>query len=423
MSQYFIHVSDDGSDGINGYDANLGGMSNLFYSLINHKFDIFYGFIYYIIMMFIRKQEIRTFLSQKRVLVIYGPRRVGKTTLVEKYLRSIGNKEKIKYDVGDDIELRRILGGEQRKDILQYALPYQMIVIDEAQQIPHIGIAAKMMIDAFPEKQIILTGSSSFDLSQNIGEPLTGRQYTLTLLPIAQSELSENAFEKKQSLENFLIFGSYPEVLSTDDILKKERILRELISSYLLKDILALDRLRSPDLLIDITKCLAFQVGNEVSYNEIAQTVRTDVKTVQRYIDVLEKSFVVKKVRAYSTNQRNEISKQMKYYFIDNGVRNAVISQFQGLSNRNDIGALWENFIFMECLKKNNLAQTHDAFYFWRTKSQVEIDIIRESEGVLTAYECKFSKNSSANFRIFKNLYPTAKTQVINRENYLDFVG
>lgn len=374
-------------------------------------------------MIFKRRQDVARSVSPKRVLVIYGPRRVGKTTLVKEYLAALPKEISVKYDVGDDIALRRLLGSEQRKDILDYARPYDTIVLDEAQQIPNIGIAAKIMIDEFPDKTIILTGSSSFDLAQHVGEPLTGRHYTLTLLPIAQEEVSGNSFEKKQHLEDFLLFGSYPEVLSTDSRTEKERILKELVSSYLFKDILALDRLRSPDLLIDITRCLAFQIGNEVSFNEIARTVKTDVKTVQRYIDVLEKAFVIKRVRAYTTNQRNEIAKRMKFYFYDTGVRNAVIGQFNILASRNDIGALWENFIFMELVKRSGFADARDTYYFWRTTSQKEIDIVKESGGALTAYECKFSSQSSKHFRAFGELYPHAKTHVINKDNYLELLA
>ncbi|PIR87808.1 MAG: hypothetical protein COU10_02705 [Candidatus Harrisonbacteria bacterium CG10_big_fil_rev_8_21_14_0_10_45_28] len=372
-------------------------------------------------MTFQRKQKIEDFLSPKRVLIIYGPRRIGKTTLLKQYLANVQDK-KIRLDNGDDLDLRRALGSQKRKEILDYARPYDVIAIDEAQQIPNIGLAAKMMIDEFPGKIIILTGSSSFDLSQQAGEPLTGRHYTLTLLPIAQSEIGENSFQKKQQLEDFLIFGLYPEILSTDDRTEKIRMLRELVSSYLFKDILALDRLRSPELLLDITKCLAFQVGNEVSLNEIARTVKSDVKTVQRYVDVLEKSFVVKKIRAYSTNQRNEIAKQVKYYFYDTGVRNALIGAFNAVNLRDDVGALWENFIFMELYKKSFFGNSGEQYYFWRTKTQREIDIITEAGGKIKAYECKFSRAESKNVKAFTALYPNARVTIINKDNYLDFI-
>lgn len=370
-------------------------------------------------MEFQRRQLVSIHISPKRALVIYGPRRVGKTTCVKQFLAEIKDK-RVKYDVGDDLALRKLFNGELRKDILDYARPYEVIVIDEAQQIEKVGLAIKMVVDEFPEKIIILTGSSSFDLAQNLGEPLTGRKYTLTLLPLAQVELQLSDYEKRSYLEDFLIFGAYPEVLLTDDRTVKIKILQELVASYLFKDILALDKLRSPELLLDITKCLAFQVGNEVSFNEIARTVGADIKKVQRYVDVLEKSFVIKRVRAFSRNPRNEISKKAKYYFYDTGVRNAVIDQFNPLVNRNDIGALWENFIFMELLKTSNLAEKRDLFYFWRNKSGAEIDIVIESGGQLEAIECKWNKSDSKGLSTFLSLYPQAKTMVINSTNYLD---
>src|SRR3990167_5055834 len=301
-------------------------------------------------MEFIRKQSIESNISPKRALIIFGPRRVGKTTLLQFYLKRHESEDgcaRIFSSTGDDFILRELFQSEKLKNILDFARPYDVIALDEAQFIPSIGLGIKMIIDAFPEKTIILTGSSFFDLSEKIGEPLTGRHFTMTLFPLSQGEISASAFELKNSISDFLVYGCYPEILLEEDKQKKIRILTELVSSYLFKDVLALDAIRSPDLLLDIVKCLAFQVGSEVSLNEIAQTVKTDSKPVGRYIDVLQKMFVVRKVRGFSRNLRNEISKKAKYYFLDNGVRNAVIGQFNELSLRNDIGALWENFIYM----------------------------------------------------------------------------
>lgn len=370
---------------------------------------------------FKRKQNIENEITPKRVLVIYGPRRIGKTTMLEAYLKKISGK-KVYYGVGDDARLHEIFKPEYRKEILDFARPNDVIALDEAQYIPSIGIGAKMMIDAFPEKNIILTGSSSLDLSNKIGEPLTGRHFTLTLFPLSQGEMEGSKVELKWDLENFLIYGSYPEVLLEPDIQKKIKLLNELTSSYLFKDVLMLEAIKYPELLKDILKCAAFQVGNELSLNEISVTVKTDVKTVGRYLDLLEKMFIIKKVRGFSRNLRNEISKKSKYYFLDNGVRNAVISQFNPLSLRNDIGALWENFIFMELIKKSNLAGAFDTYYFWRTHTKQEIDIIKESNGALTAIECKWSKDTSSPPQLWKDTYPGATFQVINNENYLDHI-
>jgi predicted AAA+ superfamily ATPase len=367
-----------------------------------------------------RKQSIENSLAPKRVLVIYGPRRVGKTTVLKKYLST--QKGRILYSTGDDIMIRQIFSSEQRAKILDFAESYDIIGIDEAQQIPHIGLGIKMIIDEFPDKNIILTGSSSFDLSREVGEPLTGRHFELLLLPIAQGEIGLGKFELNSQIEKFLLYGAYPEVLSQPDQNSKTRILKELVSSYLFKDVLALDRIKSPNLLLDITKCLAFQIGNEVSHNEIAKIVGANVKTVARYIDLLEKMFIVKRVRGYSKNLRNEIAKKAKYYFIDLGVRNAVISNFNPLDSRNDIGGLWENFIFMELLKKSNAGKNSEEFYFWRTHTGQEIDLIRDSEKGLEAIEIKWNKDNVKEPALWKKTYPESSFLVISRNNYLDIL-
>jgi len=370
-------------------------------------------------MKFKRKQSIELALEPKRILVVYGPRRVGKTTLLQAYLNEQQGR-KVFYANGDDARLREIFEQEYMKEILDFARPNDIIALDEAQQISSIGIGAKMIIDAFPEKNIILTGSSSLDLSQKIGEPLTGRHFTMTLLPLAQIEMDVNRFELKNSLEDFLLYGSYPEVLNEPNVQKKIKILNELVSSYLFKDVLMFDIIKYPDLLNNVLKCIAFQVGCEVSLNEVAKTAGTDVKTVARYLDLLEKMFIIKKVRGFSRNLRNEISKKAKYYFLDNGIRNAVISQFNPLSLRDDIGALWENFIFMELLKKSAIDGKFDTYYFWRTHTGQEIDIIRESNGSLEAIECKWSENKLKLPLSWTKSYPDATFRIINRDNYLD---
>ncbi|MDO8582132.1 MAG: ATP-binding protein [bacterium] len=375
-------------------------------------------------MEFIRKQAIKGNISPHRALIIYGPRRVGKTTVLQSYLNTAeakNNYPRIFSSTGDDFTLRELFHSEKLKDIMDFARSYDCIAIDEAQFIPSIGLGSKMIIDAFPEKALILTGSSSFKLSEKIGEPLTGRHFTLTLLPLSQSEMRASRFELKNALSDFLIYGSYPEVLLEQDKKKKAKILTELVSSYLFKDVLALEKIKSPNLLLDVVKCLAFQIGNEVSLNEIARTVKTDVKTVDRYIDILEKMFVVKRVRGFSRNLRNEISKKAKYYFLDNGVRNAVIAQFNDLTLRNDVGALWENFIFMELIKKSSIEGSVDSLYFWRTHTGQEIDIVKESNGVLTAIECKWSAKNVVPPPLWTAAYPSASFLTLHKENYLEY--
>ncbi|MFA5248486.1 MAG: ATP-binding protein [Patescibacteria group bacterium] len=370
--------------------------------------------------IFKRKQNIEKSLAPKRVLVIYGPRRVGKTTILKKYLST--QKGRILYSTGDDIAIRQIFESEERSKILNFAESYDIIGIDEAQQIPHIGLGIKMIIDEFPEKNIILTGSSSFDLSREVGEPLTGRHFELLLLPIAQREMGLGKFELENQIEKYLLYGSYPEVLLETDSNAKVRILKELISSYLFKDVLALDKIKSPNLLLDITKCLAFQIGNEVSHNEIANTVGANTKTVARYIDLLEKMFVVKKVRGYSKNLRSEIAKKSKYYFLDLGIRNAVIANFNPLDTRDDVGGLWENFIFMEMFKKSNSDEKLEEFYFWRTHSGQEIDIVKDSERGLEAFEVKWKKDKVKEPLLWKKTYPKSSFTVISKNNYLDIL-
>ena len=373
-------------------------------------------------MKFARKQNIASVIEPKRALVIYGPRRVGKTTMLNDYIKTQTDK-KIFSSTGDDIKLRQVFQSEDRDQILDFSRPYDLVAIDEAQFIPSIGLGTKMMVDTFPEKNIILTGSSSLDLSNNIGEPLTGRHFTLTLLPLSLGEMTASRFEIENDLEKLLIYGSYPEVLSEPDPEKKKKILMELVASYLFKDVLALEAVRSPDTLLNIVKCLAFQVGSEVSINEVAKTSKTDVKTTNKYIDLLEKMFIIKKVNGFSRNLRNEISKKAKYYFLDNGIRNAIISQFNPLSLRDDIGALWENFIFMELVKKSNINESFDNYYFWRTHTGQEIDIIKESNGSLTAIECKWSVANKVTVpTLWNETYPNTNFEIINKGNYLDYI-
>lgn len=372
-------------------------------------------------MEFKRIQTIEKELVSKRVLIIYGPRRIGKTTLVKTFAEKNNNK-KVLFSVGDDMRLQKLFNSGFRKEILEWAISYEILIIDEAQYIKNIGQAIKMIIDEYPNKKIILTGSSSFKIAQNAGEPLTGRHFTMTLLPIMQNEIFKSNFEKKEILEDILIFGSYPEILLQDTKEQKMRILDELVNSYLFKDILILDKIKSPNTLVDILRALAFQIGNEVSFAGIGNLVGRDVKTIQRYIDILEKTFVVKQVKGYSKNLRNEISRKSKFYFYDLGVRNAIINQYNGIELRNDIGALWENFIFMELYKKSFALKEHKEFYFWRTHKGSEVDIVAEKDGELFAYECKWSKSDSRNLKLFQKSYPGAMINVVNKDNYLDFL-
>lgn len=357
-----------------------------------------------------------------KALVIYGPRRVGKTTLLSDFLKK--SKLKYKLDSGDNIKVQQILSSQDFDQILNYAQGYDLIVIDEAQQIPNIGMGLKIIVDQIPGIKVIATGSSSFDLANKIGEPLTGRKNTITLYPISQLELTKiyNKYELKEKLEEFLIFGSYPEVVNAKTKEEKKKILEELVSSYLLKDILSLERVKGSKVIFDLLKLLAFQVGNEVSLNELGLQLRLDVKTVDRYLDLLEKTFVIIRIGALSRNLRKEISSKQKYYFLDNGVRNAVISQFNNLTDRNDIGQLWENFVFMERMKKRAYEHIYCNVYFWRTYSQKEIDLVEERDGKLLGYEIKWSKDNIDPPKEWLEFYKNSSFEIVNKENYLEFI-
>lgn len=363
-------------------------------------------------------------IKHGKVLIIYGPRRVGKTTLLNDFLSR--TKLKYKLDSGDNIQIQQLFSSQNFSQIIEYASGYKLIAIDEAQQISNIGKGLKILVDQVPDIRVIATGSSSFDLAQKVGEPLTGRKRTIVLFPFSQKELlgKYNKYELKQKLEEFLIFGSYPEVITAKTRKEKIAVLTELANSYLLKDIFSLERIKGSKQLLDLLKLLAFQAGNEVSLNELAGKVRLDVKTVGRYLDILEKTFVLKRLSGFSRNLRNEISGKSKYYFFDNGVRNAIISQFNSLTDRDDVGALFENFVVMERFKHNNYQARIGESYFWRTYDGQEIDLIEERSGNLYGFEIKWSAKAKIKApKDWLENYKNAKYKIINQENYLDFIG
>ncbi len=368
--------------------------------------------------------HLEKYLKPQRVLVIYGPRRVGKTTLLGSFLKQTSLKYRL--ESGDNIRVQQTLGSQRFEDILEFAQGYDLIAIDEAQQIPNIGMGLKIIVDQIPGIRVIATGSSSFDLSHQVGEPLTGRKQTLELYPIAQMELAKthNPNELKERLETYLVYGSYPEVVTASSQKQRRTYLREIADSYLMKDILALENIRNPRSLLDLLKLLAFQVGQEVSVHELGTQVGFNDRTVKRYLDLLEKTFVIVRSGGFSRNLRKEVTSKCKYYFVDNGIRNAVISQFNSLDSRNDIGALWENFIFIERIKKRAYSDIFGDAYFWRTYDQKEIDIIEERDGKLFGYECKWSEQKKpAPPKEWTDAYPNATYDVITPKNYLSFVG
>ncbi len=365
--------------------------------------------------------SIEPLIVPNKVLVIYGPRRVGKTTILTSYLE----KTTLKYrlDSGENIRVQEILGSGDFERIKDYVSGYDLIAIDEAQQIKNIGQGLKIIVDQIPGIKVIVTGSSSFDLANQIGEPLTGRKITITIYPFAQIDLCKdfNEYDLKRRLNEFLIYGSYPDVFLADSKEKKQIVLNEIVDSYLLKDVLALDKIKKSKTLVDLVKLLALQVGNEVSLTELGTQLNTNVRTIEKYIDVLEKGFIIVSLGSLKRNMRNEIRGKKKYYFYDNGIRNAILSQFGDLDTRNDIGALWENFMVIERLKKRSYGNIFANAYFWRTYDQKEIDLIEEKDGVFNAYEFKWGGNSSRPNIFLKN-YPGSFFKVVNRENYWDFL-
>ena len=368
-------------------------------------------------------QDLTPYLKPNNVLVIYGPRQVGKTTLIQDFLAAYPGRYKL--DSGDNIRIQTVLGSQDFDAIKEYAQGYSLIVIDEAQRIPNVGQGLKILVDQVPGIQVIATGSSSFELAGQVGEPLTGRKTTLTLYPVSQLELRGlyNTYELKNNLEHRLVFGGYPEITATESKSEKIRLLEELVQSYLFKDILELEQVKSSRTLMDLLRLLAFQVGKEVSLSELGQQVGVDTKTVARYLDLFEKAFVVYNLRGFSRNLRSEIVRKSKYYFYDNGIRNGVIANFNELRLRNDAGELWENFLFMERLKKRSYQNIYANSYFWRTWERREIDLIEEREGKLFAFEFKWGKGKTKPPKQWTEAYPEALFKVIDRENYLEFIA
>lgn len=373
-----------------------------------------------------RIHNLNKIFKPNKVLIIYGARRVGKTTIVKEFIKN-NPQLKSRLDSGDDIRIQHLLSNPNLKKLKEYAEGYDLIAIDEAQNIANIGATLKLMIDHLPKLKIIATGSSSFELSGQVGEPLTGRKITLNLYPISELELKKiyNKQESKELLEDRLIYGSYPEIITAKSKKQKIQLLQELTNSYLFKDILALENIKNSKKLVDLLRLIAFQIGNEVSQTELGKQLALDQKTVSRYLDLLEKSFILYNLRGFSKNLRKEIVKKSKYYFYDIGVRNAVISNFNELELRNDVGQLWENFIVIERAKKRHYKNIAANDFFWRTWDQQEIDLVEEREGKIFGYEIKCSKRSSsiASRNKWLESYEEAQYKIINPENYLNFIA
>ncbi len=356
-----------------------------------------------------------------KVLILLGARRTGKTYILNKLKKKVKN---IIVLNGDDYKTTTLLQNKSIDEYKKIIGNAEFFIIDEAQNINNIGHILKVIHDNIPKLKIIATGSSAFDLSNKLGEPLTGRKKTVRIFPMAQLELSasENYFETYEHLPERLLYGTYPEIFHYNSYVEKTEYLYELVNSYLLKDILIFDNIKNSDKLFNILKLLSFQVGSEVSLNEIAGKIGVSKNTVERYIDLLKKVFVIFEIKAYSNNKRKEISKMSRYYFADNGVRNAVISNFNAIDLRNDIGQLWENYIISERVKYLSYNKIFAETHFWRSYSQQEIDWIELKDEKLDAYEIKYAKKKVKVPPQWQKNYADSSFQLINKDNYLDFI-
>lgn len=364
------------------------------------------------------REKIESRLGSGKAIVVIGPRQVGKTTLIESILET---KDYLLLD-GDDPKTRTLLTEPNTEQIRTILGKYKYVFIDEAQRIKGIGLTMKIITDRFKDVQLLTSGSSSFDLTNKINEPLTGRKWEYQLFPISWEEFENHHgyLNSEQQLENRLLYGFYPDVLNNigDEI----SILRNLVNSYLYKDILSYSDIRKPEVLEKLVQALALQVGSEVNYSELAQIVNVDKNTISKYIDILQQGYIIFKLGSFSRNVRNEIKTNKKIYFYDNGVRNMVIGNFNPLDLRTDKGALWENFLISERIKQIEYKQSLARTYFWRTKQQQEVDFVEENSGKVIGYEFKWNKKRTTKLpKTFVESY-NAESNVIDKDNFREFV-
>lgn len=360
-----------------------------------------------------------------KVLVLYGPRQVGKTTLARELLAAISLRSR--FVNADELVYREALSSQSRNILGDVLGDAELVVIDEAQRIPNIGLNLKIMVDSFPQVAILATGSASFELANRISEPLTGRSFTFTLYPLSYQEVGQyfGAIEARAQLERWMVWGGYPAILTTQDARLRERLLNELVGAYLYRDILEIDGVRKSAKIVDLLRLLAFQIGQEVSVNELAASLALNRQTVEKYLDLLEKVFVIYRIGGYSRNLRKEVTKNARYYFYDNGVRNSLIQNFNPLGLRNDVGQLWENYMMAERMKANQFNDRFVNRYFWRTYDQKEIDLLEEYGGDLYGYEFKWQSEEIRKSvrKAFLEAYPGAKLTTVSRQNYEEFLA
>ena len=366
-------------------------------------------------------KNIENELFKRKAIILIGPRQVGKTTLVDSLAKK--HKNKTLFLNCDEPETRESLTNTNTTKLKLLIKDTKLLIIDEAQRVDNIGLTLKLIVDNFKDVQVVATGSSAFELRNKLNEPLTGRKIEYRLYPISSGEIidTQNIIEEKKSLETRLIYGSYPDIFNNPQ--KARNYLLELCQSYLYKDIFAVNEIRKPAIIENLLKALAFQVGSEVSINELSKTLQTDNKTIERYIDLLEKCYVIFRLNGLSRNLRSELKKNKKIYFYDNGVRNAIIQNFAPPQMRNDMGALWENFFITERMKHNHYSENFCNSYFWRTTQQQEIDLVEESDGSMTIFEIKWNSNRKVSFpKTFLANYPVKDSIVITPENYIDYL-
>lgn len=375
------------------------------------------------------RRTIREVFLQKllpnKVLVLLGARRVGKTMFLKNLADNHFN-EPFLFLNGEDMDTQAILSQRTVENYRRLLGDIKLLIIDEAQKVPDIGQALKLMVDSFDGLKIIATGSSVFDIANKLGEPLTGRKYTITMFPLAQMEYSavENLVETRSRLDERLIFGCYPELSQMLTSKEKADYLKEMVNAYLLKDILEFEGIRSSDKMLALLRLIAFQIGKEVSVDELGKQLGMSRNTAEKYLDLLSKVFVIYKLPGFSKNLRSEISKMSRWYFYDNGIRNSLINNFNPLTLRNDAGDLWENYILSERIKYQQYTGRIVNNYFWRTYEQQEIDWIEEEGGQLSAFEIKWNPNK--NVRIpaaWAKAYPGSTFSIINPGNYLDWIS
>jgi len=362
------------------------------------------------------EQTLREKLKSKKAIILLGARQVGKTTLLRELFK---NEEKILWLNGDELDVQSIFANISATRLKAIIGENKFLIIDEAQRIKDIGLRLKLITDQIPEVQLLVTGSSALELANVVNEPLTGRKWEYKMFPISFGEMvaHHGLLEEKRLLPHRLIYGYYPEVVN--QIGMEKDILKQLASSFLYKDVLLLDQVKRPDALVKLLQALAYQVGSQVSYNELSQLCGIDAKTVEKYIVLLEQTYVIFRLGSFSRNLRNELKKSRKIYFYDNGIRNALIANFSQIENRSDIGALWENFLVSERLKSLSYNAVWTNHWYWRNTEQQEIDYLEDGDGKLRAFEFKWNPKAKVKFpNSFKLAYPEASFEVVDRDNF-----